>query len=102
SAASESAAGGATRVAAVAPSGAPQPPQNFSPVSFRNPQRAHGTGSSAPHSAQKRRPARLSAPQREQEVPVIVAKRSSAGSDGGRASWWVHASPKGHGGACSP
>ena len=42
-------AGGGTTPA---PSGVPQPPQNFSPASFANPQAAHATGRLAPHCAQ--------------------------------------------------
>ena len=41
-------------------SGVPQPPQNFSPGSLVKPQTGQARGNGAPHSAQKRRPARFS------------------------------------------
>jgi hypothetical protein len=44
-------------------SDAPQPPQDFSPASFANPQAEQANASDAPHSAQKRRPSRFSVPQ---------------------------------------
>src|SRR5207248_8130468 len=44
-------------------SGAPQPPQNFSPGRLPKPHAVHFRGSKPPHSAQKRRDERLPAPQ---------------------------------------
>jgi len=46
--------------AAAAFSACPQPPQNFSLGSFENPQEGQVRDNDAPHSAQKRRPSRLS------------------------------------------
>src|SRR2546428_4774208 len=51
---------------AVAVSDLPQPPQNFSPPSFRKPHEAHVEANDSPHSPQKRRPSRFSARQRGQ------------------------------------
>ncbi len=39
----------------------PQPPQNFSLPSFRNPHDGHAEANESPHSLQKRRPSRFSA-----------------------------------------
>src|SRR5262245_32562996 len=47
----------------------PQPPQNFSPGSFENPQEEQGRANGAPHSAQKRRPSRFWARQRGHCMP---------------------------------
>src|SRR3989442_15549142 len=51
---------------AVAVSALPQPPQNFSPPSFRKPHEGQAEANDSPHSPQKRRPSRFSARQRGQ------------------------------------
>jgi hypothetical protein len=55
----------------------PQPPQNFSPGWFDAPHAAHGAASAAPHSAQKRRSARLSWLQDEQCMTSLLASVST-------------------------
>src|SRR5262245_15503255 len=46
---------------AVAVRDLPQPPQNFSPPSFRKPHEGHVDANDSPHSPQKQRPSRFSA-----------------------------------------
>src|SRR5262249_22887885 len=58
--------------AASPPRAAPQAPQNFSPGSFGAPHTGHGAPSAAPHSAQKRRSARLSWLQDGQCIAVCL------------------------------
>src|SRR5215213_7229420 len=56
----------------MAPSGAPHPPQNFSPPSLQKPQPGQTRAKAAPHSPQKRRPSRLSAWQRRHCIDVAL------------------------------
>jgi hypothetical protein len=62
-----------------------EPPQNFSPGSFDAPHAAHSAASVAPHSAQKRRSARLSWWQDGQRIGSLVALvTTTPRADGGR------------------
>src|SRR5207245_8451844 len=54
---------------AVAVSDWPQPPQNFSPPSFRKPHEGQVEANDSPHSPQKRRPSRFSARHRGHCIP---------------------------------
>jgi hypothetical protein len=51
----------------------PHPPQNSSAGSLANPHDGHARASAAPHFAQKRRPARLSAPQPLHRTGGLIA-----------------------------
>ena len=66
------AAAGASDTIPGAASGAPQPPQNFSPASLAYAHAGQATGSPAPQCAQKRRPARFAVLQRE-HCRVVIA-----------------------------
>jgi hypothetical protein len=61
----------------VAASAFPHPPQNFSPDSLEKPHAGQGRASGFPHLAQKRRPARLSAWQREHRMRRILCSDAS-------------------------
>src|SRR5262249_35980750 len=66
---------GSTRLS-VAVRDLPQPPQNFSPPSFRNPHEGHVDANDSPHSPQKRRPSRFSTAHRGQTISAALPARS--------------------------
>src|SRR5262245_8039853 len=84
---------------AVAVRDLPQPPQNFSPPSFRKPHEGHVDANDSPHSPQKRRPSRFSAWHRGQTTisPTLLAPSlpypasTSSPSHGTSSSRWSDA-----------
>src|SRR5438132_4487034 len=68
---------------AVAVSDLPQPPQNFSPPSFRKPHERHAEANESPHSPQKRRPSRFSARHRGHCIAPLPRTWGGEGRSGG-------------------